>query len=56
MVVVAFTAAAAFTAAMAFMAVTFMAALRTTVLYRTDHSILGVGFVMIMTASWIIIL
>ena len=50
MVVVAFTAAAAFTA------VTFMVALRTTVLYRTDHLILGVGFVMIMTASWIIIL
>ena len=49
MVVVAFTAAA-FTAAMAFMAVTFTAALRTTVLYRTDHSILGMGFVMIMTA------
>ena len=31
-------------------------ALRTTVLYRTDHSVLGVGFVMIMTASSVIIL
>ena len=51
-------AAAAFTETAAFMAVAFMAvavafmaALPTTVLYRTDHLILGVGFVMIMTAS-----
>jgi hypothetical protein len=36
--------------------VAFMAALRTTALYRTDHSILAVGFVMIMTASSVIIL
>jgi hypothetical protein len=45
-----------FTEAVAFMAVTFAAALGTTVLYWTDHSILGVGFVMIMTASSVIIL
>ena len=37
-------------------AVTFTEALRTTVLYRTDYSVLGVGFVTIMTASSVIIL
>ena len=51
MAAAAFTEAAAFTAAVA-----FMTALRTTVLYRTDHSILGVGFVMMMTASSVILL
>ena len=53
--------AAALTRARAFMAATlteavaFMTALRTTVLYRTDHSILGVGFVTMMTTSSIMI-
>jgi peptidoglycan hydrolase-like protein with peptidoglycan-binding domain len=37
-------------------AVTFMAALRARVLYRNDHSILGMDFVMIMTASSVTIL
>jgi hypothetical protein len=51
MAAVAFTGVAVFT-----VAVTFMAALRARALYRNDHSILGMDFVMIMTASSVTIL
>jgi Putative peptidoglycan binding domain len=49
------TEAEGFTAVAAFKEVeAFTAALRATVLYRTDHSILGVGFVMIIASPVVI--
>jgi hypothetical protein len=52
------TEAVAFTEATASTEAAFReaAALRTTVLYRTDHSILDIGFAMIMEASSVLIL